>query len=244
MGKIFINDKKVTLKEFLAFAAEDGLNKAIISKVKEFFKSGYTITAKRPLDDFGVLSLAPGDDRWRIIRLPKSELYKKRDATGSKKPYVVNGKKYRSIRAVAEDYGLSTATLYSRIHQGLSLAEAVNYEPYSRKYEHTNCVIKGKKFRTKRLAAEYYGISYTAVYAEMKRLGVSYEEALISKLNRRNNNAVTIDGITYKSKLDACRRLGLNYNTIRGRLRYGFSIEDAFKPEKYVTTHRDLEKAH
>lgn len=60
--------------------------------------------------------------------------------------------------------------------------------------------------------------------------------------NRRNNNTVTLDGVTM-CMTEWCEHFGIQFTTVRGRIRRGWSIEDSLRIQ-VNPIHRNKRAAH
>lgn len=71
------------------------------------------------------------------------------------------------------------------------------------------------------------GISYEWSKVLMRNNNITAEDTLKVAKNRIENSGVEYNGIEYKSKKEACERLGIKYNTVSNMTRDGYSFTEA-----------------
>jgi hypothetical protein len=87
---------------------------------------------------------------------------------------------------------------------------------------------KGRIFPSIKAAAKHCGVSPSTVSRLMKS-GMTAAKALTVKTSRRmgRGKAITIEGRDYRTIKDACIAYGVDADTIRARIRNGYTPEDA-----------------
>ena len=141
---------------------------------------------------------------------------------GVKNTVAVNGVKYRSIKAAAEDYGIDQTTVYWRLKHGWSLRKALS-EPTKQEY-----VVGGRTYPNFSKACEHLGLNRVTVRERLKR-GWSKERAFRLESKSTMGRAVTIDNVRYRSIRAACEAYGVKHGTVYSRIRKGWSIKRAVK---------------
>ena len=150
----------------------------------------------------------------------------------------VEGKTFKNIKAACDFYGLNESVVRGRLNSRRNkwtVEEA--FEIVEKFLPHPNLkpiVIDGKEFEGHKHAARFYGINYGTLYSRMES-GYTPEQAvgIEPKPVKKHHAAkeITVFGGTYPSIDEACRQLaaqnGLFFNTVKGRLHRGWSIEDA-----------------
>lgn len=94
---------------------------------------------------------------------------------------------------------------------------------------------RGTDFPSLRSVARAYGVDSGTFQARLKR-GISMDQAVAAELPSRHG--VTLRGVRYRSRNEACIGNGVTYNTVKDRQkRLGLSFEDAVfweRPEAQV----------
>lgn len=148
----------------------------------------------------------------------------------------VDGRTFPNIKAAADFYGVKEGTARGRLgrwgwapEEAFGVVERIVKHPMSKPI-----TIDGVVFDDHKSAAEFYGLTATAFYMRL-RSGCTPEQAAGIEQKPRNKHhsakEVIVFGEMYASIDEACRQLskenGLNFNTVKGRLHRGWSIEDA-----------------
>lgn len=100
--------------------------------------------------------------------------------------------------------------------------------------------INGIEYQSVRDACNKLGLSEQKIYYRLKK-GMSAEEACnpnyevkrkpaspAQKMNSAKGHPVVVDGVEYISLSAACRAYGIKNTTISQRLKYGYTIDEAF----------------
>lgn len=148
----------------------------------------------------------------------------------------VEGRTFPNIKAAADFYGVKESTANGRLRRlGWTPEEAfgvVEKKVFSKNYK--PITVAGVTFETNAAAARFYGLTVNAWFMRLHS-GYTPEQAagLEPKPKKKHHSAkkVMVFGEIYPSLDEACRQLskknGLNFNTVKGRLQRGWSIEDA-----------------
>lgn len=82
-------------------------------------------------------------------------------------------------------------------------------------------IINGKEFSSVREACKYFNVNYNTVITYKSKYNMSYNEAINKLLQTKcKNNGFVVNGLTFKSWLDACNYFNVSYysaTTIVGR---------------------------
>lgn len=110
-----------------------------------------------------------------FIGMKEVEVKKERamDKEPNVKSIEYKGRKYESYKEIAEEHGMPSGKLYSRLSRGQDLDEAMKFEGYKR----TAVEYNGKQYANMKILAEEVGITYSTLYSRVRR-GVSVEEAI------------------------------------------------------------------
>ncbi len=148
----------------------------------------------------------------------------------------VEGRTFPNIKAAADFYGVKEGTANGRLRRlGWTPEEAfgvVEKKVFRKNYK--PITVAGVTFETNAAAARFYGLTVNAWFMRLHS-GCTPEQAagLEPKPKKKHHSAkkVMVFGEIYPSLDEACRQLskknGLNFNTVKGRLQRGWSIEDA-----------------
>ena len=159
-------------------------------------------------------------------------------------PFIVEGKKYKSIPELADEYNLNRNAIYKRFSRGkrdddlippkhrksyVEPEKKINYKLY----------VDGKGFKSEVEACNFYGVKFVT-YRSRKYKGYSIEESLGIKENpnlggkRINTNQhfhtskeVIVNGEKYKSRADAARAFGKTPEQVLSLLNAGRTLEEA-----------------
>ena len=91
--------------------------------------------------------------------------------------HTVYGKKYKSIKSIANDYNVSISSINNYIKKGVPLEEALTKIKKSTISE-TVVKVRGNSFVTKKDCLQYYDIKENSAFVYMKRHSCSFEEAM------------------------------------------------------------------
>lgn len=120
--------------------------------------------------------------------------------------YVVWGKKYCSVSKMANEYGISPATISKKLKQGKTVEEAL-----AEILKKEVIFFQGKEFLGLTELSCYYGQDVSLIWERLSN-GMNLEEALFSLIRRRNKPQCKIKyhGITYESKRDFSRKMKIS----------------------------------
>jgi hypothetical protein len=142
--------------------------------------------------------------------------------------YRYKGRKYTSIAALARFCRINYRTLKCRLDKGIPVNQAVKKGRIGNgKNEPKQIIYKGKKYLSLRSLADAFQIGYSALRGRISR-GYSIKEAVEAGVSAHE---VTVGGRRYKNLATACRKFGFNEQTIRSRLRYNWTLDQAFELE-------------
>lgn len=176
--------------------------------------------------------------RYRIICSPKP--WTVRQALGLDEPPTfdpirnfknirVNGKVFKSQASACRHYGIDVKLYRTRIAQGWTPEEALETNHRVSPFNDPNAKqvkVAGKKFRSIKKAAEYYGVKYNIVYQRISMCGWTIEEAL--QLKPRKTNYQPQQQIAgYPSISEAAKAHGIKQGTLSSRLRAGWPVQQA-----------------
>ena len=109
---------------------------------------------------------------------------------------------------------------------------------------------KGKVYRSLRALCNEHGVSAPCVISRMKN-GETLEEALESrnryKMEHRahknyKGKEVVVNGVRYLSLSEAARAHNINTSTIQQRMKYGYTLEEAFNFDNRVKKQRAVKQ--
>lgn len=125
--------------------------------------------------------------------------------------YAVWGKKYSSVSKMANEYGISPATISKKMKQGNTAEEAVT-EILKKEV----ISFHGKEFLGLSELSCYYGLNSLLVWNRLTLYGMNLEEALFTPIRSSNKpqNKIEYHGITYESKSDFARKMKINTGNI------------------------------
>lgn len=161
-------------------------------------------------------------------------------------PISYKGKVYPSLKELVESEasdGLTYANVATRVRDGWDLEKAL-CEPKN-KNSRKIWVIDRKEFTSLKDLAKEAGISYEAAVKRSHR-GWSDEEIFYCRTKQKNEKvvepektrgkSVCVEGEEYQNLRHAFDSIGpsCTFNTVRARLRYGWSLEEALEVERKV----------
>lgn len=169
-------------------------------------------------------------------------------------PVKFNGIEYSSLKSLFDSKAekeITYSMFTSRIRNEWSLERALTEKPhkYTRRTYHSD----KKKFPTLKKISEAAGISYQAAVKRMHR-GWTDDEILNGKAKKHKKNKkdkkerghqITIMGITYENIRKAHDSLqpSASLNTVKARLRYGWSTEEALEVIKKTDGRKENKKS-
>ena len=145
------------------------------------------------------------------------------------KVITLNGEQI-TIGEACKKYNIKLRDVNNRWYRNWSIEEIFEFI-----YRNNNCseiVIQGNTFKSIKEACDYHNVNYGTICARMSR-GMSAEEAITTPVMDKNNGngrskPITVDGKRFVSIKAAADYYGLNYGTVKWKLRKGWSIEDTF----------------
>lgn len=151
----------------------------------------------------------------------------------SKKVKMKNGKKFSSRTEFANYYKKSPKTISDRLNRGFSPEQAVELEDYEIK-NRIITMVDGKKFRSRRKAAQHIGIAPELVGTRLKK-GYSLEIALSKNhIKKKNGKEIKIkfDEYDFESLVDACNFFNISYQAARHRVKKDWTFRQVFNLDK------------
>ena len=148
------------------------------------------------------------------------------------KGFTVGEREFENFAEACEHHQLDAGAVRSRLKHGWSLEEAFNLHPREEQRVPKGKAIEvaGVKYDSIANAARAYGIE-ASVLAGRIRAGWTPEQAvkLEPKVQKKKPGiGITIAGHLYPSVADACRSLSKDCLLVLGRLRTGWTVEQAF----------------
>lgn len=132
------------------------------------------------------------------------------------------------LRDLCEHFGVNYNTVYARIRKGMNVEEAINYAlslpPAKEPVIYTYNGVSGNIASLCRL----FNCNPHTVRYRLKN-GMSIDEAIESKervVINPNHKVYVVNGIV-GSKIQLAKAFGLEYNTVKYRMRIGMSLEEA-----------------
>lgn len=151
------------------------------------------------------------------------------------KPVVINGETYPSIKAAADAHGLPSYRVIQRLKHGWSQEEAFGIKERKRKTNTSaiKVIYDGQEFPSVGAFCRKYSLTPQHVSYHMKK-GRSPEE-IVERLTTPRNPVKSIqelapfvvEGQTFNSASQLARHYGMNIPKVTGRLRNGWSAEEA-----------------
>lgn len=145
-----------------------------------------------------------------------------------KNPIILQNKEYTSIKAAARQNQIDPSTLKGRIKK---------YGPNSpllfkhNRLRNHALVIQGKHFKTISEAAKYYNMSYATLSHRIKVYGSDSKLLFLSSKElqricgiKSQRNPLTVNGITYESLSEYCRKMHITPDYAKKRFaKYGYN---------------------
>lgn len=157
----------------------------------------------------------------------REEAFSIMDAKGKRDyHFSFRGEVFPTMSAAAECYGLNPKTVSSyKTKNGCDLQEAMET---LLSLEKVQPCYNGKTYHTIKELCEDVGVSYKSVLGYMTRSSMSLQAAVDKAVSGESNYQFSYDGIVYQSKADACRKLGLDWNTVsKYTVRHHCTVEEA-----------------
>ena len=105
------------------------------------------------------------------------------------RPVILDGKLYKSLREVAQEYGVRHRTLICRLHNGWSLEDAITTPIRNKGSKGYKVYLRGVYYPSISKAAESYGINPENVYMRL-RYGWSLEDAITTPVGNKRINSI------------------------------------------------------
>lgn len=140
--------------------------------------------------------------------------------------YQYKGKKYRSIKDLGEELGITPHRLKRPLALGLSVEDAVEKIRRLDAWRKENSTDhKGITYASIEDMCRAYGVGFHLYEGRVHNGMMSKEQALTKPI--RDTRITAPDGKTYPSKVIMCLSYGINVSTYENRLRKGMSMAEA-----------------
>lgn len=141
------------------------------------------------------------------------------------------GNHFRTLRAVAEYHGVPVDKLSQALNEGWELIDILN-DTNRRMLTDTAYTCRdheGRKFRSEKDMAHFWGIGYEAYKRRRYYMKWSLRDTLTRKVVVHNTAKIVYDhkGKKFESQGALCRAYGINVTTYKNRLRSGWTLEEA-----------------
>ena len=149
------------------------------------------------------------------------------------KRVVVEGVEYPSVNALARAYDLNTHTVSWRLRNGWTTKQSVELESPPEGYLGPRKIeVEDKTYASMIQAAKSYGLQPDTVKSRLLA-GWTVEQALGLEPPPESAaaNPVVLEGVRYRSTNAACEAYGVPYSRVEGRVRIGWSLEQAIGVE-------------
>jgi len=145
------------------------------------------------------------------------------------KEFRVNGQSYFGFGQLADAFGLEEGTVRARIkYSEWTLEQAVGLAPppvHTR--DGTEIIFKGTTYPSERHLCRKYNICNNVFRQRYHQMGWDLDEALGVVERKKSRHEVTVFGKTFKSRTKAAEYYGIKESSVKSRLNYGWSLEDA-----------------
>lgn len=145
-------------------------------------------------------------------------------------PIRFKGKKYSTIRDLAECYGVNKTTLALRIRSGWPMDEALGLKKHKRTGHGISVVIEGVKYKTIKDACVEYGLDPRTIRARISK-GYSPEDAILGNLRgmtvHPGAKSYTYKGVYYPSGSALAQAYGQRYSNVIRRINRGWNLGQA-----------------
>ncbi|MDE3241704.1 MAG: GIY-YIG nuclease family protein [Nitrospirota bacterium] len=141
----------------------------------------------------------------------------------------VNGKQYSSITKAAKAFGLDGQLVAHRLRMGWQPEEAFELVSRERPTPGIAISFRGKHYRSRSALARAYHVDIKLLEQRLK-FEWSLEEALglVPRNNFKGPKAITVNGTKYRSLAQAAAVIGKKRATIAARLKFGWTLKQAF----------------
>ena len=154
------------------------------------------------------------------------------------------GKIYKSISALAKEYGVSEEVVYMRLHRGFTLDEALLNTPYIRNGRHNKIEYNGKIYSSIKELLELYNIPQQVYYRQLKK-GATLEDVIngkrICKPIGGKRTKVEYDGQSYSSIREFAIAYNISPMTVYSRIYRGWSISEIANYKKSIRRGKTIE---
>ena len=139
------------------------------------------------------------------------------------------GKVYKSKAEACKVLGVAYGSLHGycareKVYTEEALDHLMNLKEKRKRYAVTDA---DGNIISLRKACKDAGISYELSKITMRNSDIKAEEAMKVAEDRIENSGVEYNGIKYKNKREACKILGIKYNTVRNMTHDGYSFTEA-----------------
>ena len=121
---------------------------------------------------------------------------------------------FESVSELAVKFGVDAAALSRRLRNGKSPEVAVNAP--------LPIIVHGQPFKTLKSVGDFYKVPETTLRHRVKKLGMSYEDAISLPVKALETGPVVVAGREYKSFAAAAKAHGKDLESARQRLYSGF----------------------
>ncbi len=136
------------------------------------------------------------------------------------------GNKYSSQNEMCRAYGINPSTFRARIKKGFSIEKALTSEAEVQGQAVVDHL--GNEYPSTKAMVKAWGVNETTFACRIKT-GKSIEEALTAKTQHEKKGVATKDhlGKEYSSFSTMCKEYGLKKDTVRKRIKHGWTLEKA-----------------
>lgn len=152
---------------------------------------------------------------------------------GTSKSISIAGKKFQSYAGAAEYYGVDPVVFSLRVSRlKWTPEQAAGLDERTGSGRKIKIIANGLTFQSLSEAAAAHGLSYKNVHSRLNAKGWSLEQALgIASppvRTHRSAKAVTVNGTSYASIVEAAVHLGVSEHAMRRFLRLGATADEAY----------------
>lgn len=140
--------------------------------------------------------------------------------------YIVEGKEFKSKRAIADYYGINYGTFIKRLKKWGNLEDAIVAPVSSSNTVKKNYIINGVYFENIIDACNFYGISTGSLYTNMTNNKCSIQDSINLLLLR---SSILFKGKTFSNMSELASYYKTNTNTIKNYLKQGYRLEKAIE---------------
>jgi hypothetical protein len=152
--------------------------------------------------------------------------------------FIVDGVDYKTLSNGCKLLKVSEAcVLRYYVEEGLSPQEAV----YKAKANNeTGFYMHDVDYGSITNACIHYGVNYNTVRRYVRDKGLTEQEAIRAVADK---HSFVVFGVNYKTKTNACKKLGVKQRQLNSLLKQGYSINSAFDVLLGVENHKVLEES-